>query len=290
MLLLLLLFVVLGAVTYVSVGVFGSHASVQPPITTTSIGTTVPYAGVEITVPKAQQSQSFLDDANSSTSGMVRVQLQAQNKTAVPVNLKYTSITQLVLPGGKVISPVYVKSDVGVAPGTSQASFVDFAVPATVRVDQLTLRLGATNEAQIDIPLTGHADVSKYAPKTTNLHGQLEYIGLNWTLLSATSQLSIDGQQASKGMRYVTVTLKVDNTLSQLVIAGSAYDYVRLKATNMTMAPVNTTLPTSFEAGANGKTGTITFLAPQNATTMTLVFASKSNSGFDQASVDIQVS
>jgi hypothetical protein len=289
-LLLLLLFVVLGAGTYVSVGVFGSHPSVQPPISTMLIGTTVTYAGVEITVPKAQQSQSFLDDANSSTSGMVRVQLQAQNKTAVPVNLKYTSITQLILPGRKVISPVYVKSDVGVAPGTTRMSFVDFVVPATIKVSQLTLRLGATNEAQIDIPLTGHADVSKYAPKTTNLHGQLEYLGLNWTLLSATSQLSIDGQQASKGMRYVTITLKVDNPLSQLVIAGSAYDYVRLKATNMTMAPVNTTLPTSFEAGANGKTGTITFLAPQNATTMTLVFASKSNSGFDQASVDIQVS
>lgn len=289
-LLLLLLFVVLGAVTYVSVGVFSSHASVQPPITTTSIGTTVTYAGVEITVPKVQRSQSFLDDANSSTSGMVRVQLQAQNKTAVPVNLKYTSITQVILPGGKVISPVYVKSDVGVAPGTMQVSFVDFAVPATIKVSQLTLRLGATNEAQIDIPLTGHADVSKYAPKTTDLHGQLEYLGLNWTLLNATSQLSIDGQQASKGMRYVTITLKVDNTLSQLVIAGSAYDYVRLKATNMTIVPVNTTLPTSFEAGASGKAGTITFLAPQNATTMTLVFASKSNSGFDQASVDIQVS
>src|SRR5947208_2737886 len=160
-LLLLLVFVILGTVTYVSVGVFGSHAEVQPPITTTSIGTAVTYAGVEITVPKAQQSQSFLDDANSSTSGMVRVQLQAQNKTAVPVNLKYTSITQLVLPGGKVLSPVYVKADVGVAPGKTQASFVDFAVPATVRVDQLTLRLGAVNEAQIDIPLTGHADVSK---------------------------------------------------------------------------------------------------------------------------------
>ena len=288
-LLLLLLFIILGTVTYVGVGVLGSHPEVQPPITTTSIGTTVTYAGVEVTIQKAQQSQSFLDDANSSTSGMVRVQLQAQNRTAVPVNLKYTSITQLVLPGGKVISPVYVKSDVGVAPGTMRASFVDFAVPATIKVSQLTLRLGATNEAQIDIPLTGHADISKYAPRTTNLHGQVQYLGLNWALINATSQLSIDGQQASKGMRYVTITLKVDNTLSQLVIAGSAYDYVRLKAAGMTIAPVNATLPVSFEARANGKMGTITFLAPQNATTMTLVFTSKSDNGFDQASVDIQV-
>jgi hypothetical protein len=289
MVLLLLLLMVLGIVTYVSVGVFGSHAGIQPPITTTSIGTTVTYAGVEITVLKAQQSQSFLDDANSSTSGMVRAQFQAHNLTAVPVKLKYTSITQLVLPGGRVISPVYVRSDVGVAPGVIRASFVDFAVPATVKVDQLTLRLGAANEAQMDIPLTGHADVSKYAPKTTNLHGQLQYLGLDWTLVSATSQVSVDGRQASRGMRYVTIALKVDNTLSQLVIAGSCYDYARLKAANVTVAPVNTTLPVSFAVGASGKTGTITFLAPQNATTMTLVFASKSNSGFDQTSVDIQV-
>jgi hypothetical protein len=118
----------------------------------------------------------------------------------------------------------------------------------------------------------------------------LQYLGLDWTLVNATSQLSVDGRQASKGMRYVTITLKVSNTLSQVVIAGSAYDYARLKAASMTVAPVNTTLPVSFEAGASGKTGTITFLAPQNATTMTLVFTSKSNSGFDQASADIQVS
>jgi uncharacterized protein YneF (UPF0154 family)/predicted RNA-binding Zn-ribbon protein involved in translation (DUF1610 family) len=289
LILLLVLLMILGTVTYVSVGIFGSHFGTQPPITTASIQTTVTYAGVMITALDAQQSQRFLDDANTSTSGMVRVHLQAQNKTTVPVNLVYTTITRLVLPGGTVISPVYVKSDVGVAPGVTRTSLVDFAVPSTLKISQLILRLGAANEAQIDIPLTGHADMSKYAPKTTNLNGQLQYLGLNWTLVSATSQLSIDGQQASKGMRYVTITLKIDNTLSQVVIAGSAYDYIRLKAGNRTLAPVNTTLPVSIEAGAKGKIGTITFLVPQNATTLTLSLASQSNSGFDQASIDIQV-
>ena len=85
----------------------------------------------------------------------------------------------------------------------------------------------------------------------------------------------------------MTITLKVDNTLSQLVIAGSAYDYVRLKAASVSRMPVNTTLPVSFEAGASGKTGTVTFLVPQNTTVMTLVLASQSNSGFDQATVGI---
>lgn len=287
---LLMLLIILGTLTYISVGIFGSHFGTQPPITTASIQASVTYAGVTITVLDAQQAERFLDDANTSTSGMLRVHLQAQNKTTLPVNLLYTTITRLLLPGGTVVSPVYVKSNVGVPPGATRTSLVDFAVPSTLKISQLLLRLGAANEAQIDIPLTGHADMSKYAPKTTNLNGQLQYLGLNWTLVSATSQLSIDGRQASKGMRYVTITLKIDNTLSQVVIAGSAYDYIHVKAGNSTFAPVNTTLPVSIEAGVNGQMGTVTFLVPQNATTLTLSLASQSNSGFDQASIDIQVS
>ena len=71
------------------------------------------------------------------------------------------------------------------------------------------------------IPLVRNADVSKYQAKTTNLNGQMLYFGLNWMLTGATSSLSIQGQQAAKGMRYITLLLKVDNTLSQIAITGS---------------------------------------------------------------------
>src|SRR2546429_9854421 len=99
-------------------------------------------------------------------------------------------------------------------------------------------------------------------------------------------QLKYGGQQASKGMTYVVVTLQVDNTLSQQAITGSPFDYARLKAGNTTAAPKLTDLPVSFDTGEKGKTGTITFLVPGNSTTLTLIFLPQS--GADQATTDFQ--
>jgi hypothetical protein len=90
-------------------------------------------------------------------------------------------------------------------------------------------------------------------------------------------------------MRYVSMTLKVNNTLSQTAIPGSAYDYMRVKAGDTTATPLHTTLPVSFEGGASGKTGTITFLVPQNATTFTLILLAQPQSGFDQATKNFQL-
>jgi hypothetical protein len=102
--------------------------------------------------------------------------------------------------------------------------------------------------------------------------------------------LSIDGKQASKGMHYISVTLMVNNTLSQTAIPGSAFAYMRLKTGSTTATPVETTLPVSFDAGTNGKTGTVTFLVPQNATTYTLILLAQPQSGFDQVTQDFRLS
>jgi hypothetical protein len=125
-------------------------------------------------------------------------------------------------------------------------------------------------------------------PKTITPNKQLAYLGLNRTLTSATSQLSLNGQQASKGMRYVIITLKVDSTLSQTAIPGSPYDYAHLQTDNATATPISTTLPVSFDAGETGKTGTITFLVPQTTTILTFVLASKDADGFNQTTANIQ--
>jgi hypothetical protein len=294
--LLLLLLILLAAGSYFSLAVLGvsipgigTGNGTQPPVTTTPINATVPYAGVAITVLNAQQSQSFLDDPNTSRDGMVRLQLQEQNKTGMVVSWLYYDIAHLLLPGNKSLSPVYVKAKVGIAPGVTQTSIVDFAVPTTLKVDQLTLRLGAANDAQMDIPLTGHADLNKYQPKTTKLNGQMLYLGLNWTLTGVTESFSVDGRQAARRMRYFTVTLSVDNTLSQTAIVGSAYDFVRLQSGNTTATPRNSTLPVSFASGAKGQTGTVTFLLPQDSTTFTLMLLPQHQGGFDQATTDFQL-
>ena len=261
----------------------------QPSITTAPINSTATYAGVDITVVNAQQSQSFIDDPNTSNDGMVRLNLQAQNKTSVQENWSYSTIAHLLLPGKSNVAPTYVKEKIGIAPGATQSSIVDFAVPSGDKISQLTLLLGATNEAQMDIPLTGKADLSKYLPKTTRLNGQTVYFGLNWTLTSATSSLNINGQQASKGMRYLTLTLKVDNTLSQVAITGSPYDYVRLKSGQTTVSPSDSTLPVSFATGETGKTGTVTFIAPQNSTAFTLILLAQTKNAGDPATMDFQI-
>jgi len=261
-------------------------SDVQPPITTMPVNATVTYAGVYITVLSAQQSRSFVDDPNTTTTGMLRLHIQEQNKTSTRVSWIYSNIARLVLPGEKTVAPRLIRSGAGIAPGVTQESTLDFAVPTSMKIRQLTLRLGAMDEAQMDIPLMEHADLRKYAPKTVNLNGQMTYLGLNWTLVRATSQLSIAGQQASKGMSYILVTLKVDNTLSQEAIPGSAYDYIRLKSGSTIAPPKSTTLPVLFESGETGKTGTVTFLVPWSTNAFTLILLLQG--GTDQATTDFQ--
>ena len=293
MLILVLLLVLLGvggyfgalALGYRLPGFLGGNAT-QPPITTSQINATVTYAGVDLTVLTAQQSQSFMNDPNTTSTGMVRLNIQEQNKTTVKVSWLYTDIARLLLPDKSVATPTYVRARAGIAPGATQKSMVDFAVPTSDKISQLTLRLGAANEAQMDIPLTGQADLGKYSPRSVKPNGQLLYLGLNWTLVKATSQLSIAGQQASKGTTYIIVTLRVDNTLSQTAITGSPFDYARLKAGNTTASPKFTDLPVSFDTGETGQTGTITFLVPQSSKAFTLILLPQG--GADQATTDFQ--
>ena len=288
------LLVLLAAAGYVIAGLQGVHlpgfGNYQSPVTTKTINATVTYAGVDITIVNVQQSQNFINDPNSSDSGMIRLNLREQNNTGIKVSWNYNTIARLILQGKSIASPVYVKAGTSIAPGTSQSSVLDFAVPGRDAISQLTLRLGAPGEAQMLIPLTGRADLSTYQPRSINLNGQMLYFGLNWTLTTATSSLSIDGQQASSGMRYITVTLKVDNTLSQIAVTGSPYDYIRLKFGKTTVSPKGATLPVSFNAGAMGQTGTVSFLVPQRTQAFTLLLVPQSrDASSDQDSTDFQL-
>jgi hypothetical protein len=287
----LLLIIVLAVVGYFGATLLGIHIgpTTQPTITSTGINVTATYANVAVTVQKVQQAQSFSDDPDVGSDGAVRLFLLAQNKTEVPVNLPYDSIAHIILPGGKVVAPSYVRANIGVQPGATKQGMLDFAVPFDAKVGQLALRLGGAEDATIDIPLRAGADLTGYVPKMTQLRGAWQYLGLDWSLVSATTQLSIDGKQAARNMCYVTITLKVDNTLVQTAISGSPYDYIRLKAGSATVTPSEATLPVSFAAGARGQTGTVTFLIPQNVPTLTLIMMPQKQGGFDQASQDFQL-
>jgi hypothetical protein len=293
MLLLAALLLLLAAIAYASAGFLGvalpGFVVIQPTVTTTAINSSVPYAGIDVTIVNVQQSQSFINDPNTSTNGMVRLNLREHNQTETKVLWSYATIARLILPDKSLVSPTYVKSVVSVAPGASQTSVVDFAVPANVSVSHLTFVLGATNEAQMLLPLMQNANLSKYQSGTINLNGQMQYFGLNWTLTSATSSLSIQGQQAAKGMRYITVNLKVENTLSQVAITGSPYEYMRLRYGNRTALPEYATIPVAFNVGVADVTGSVSFQVPQNTKSFTLVLEPQKGDSGDQGSTDFQM-
>ncbi len=293
MILLAALLLLLAAIAYASAGFLGvalpGFVVIQPTVTTTAINSSVPYAGVDVTIVNVQQSQSFINDPNTSTNGMVRLNLREHNQTETKVLWSYATIARLILPDKSLVSPTYVKSVVSVAPGASQTSVVDFAVPANVSVSHLTFVLGATNEAQMLLPLMPNANLSKYQSRTIKLNGQMQYFGLNWTLTGATSSLSIQGQQAAKGMRYITVNLKVENTLSQVAITGSPYEYMRLRYGNRTALPQYATIPVAFKVGVANVTGSVSFQVPQNTRSFTLILEPQKGDSGDQASTDFQM-
>ena len=293
----LLALIVLGAIGYISTSLVGIHIpgsrlTTQPTITSLPIQTTVTYAGADITVLDAQQAQNFLDDPNTNTtnpSNVVRVHLQASNKNSTVINLSYDKSVSLLASGGKTWVPIYIRSSGVMAAGATQTNTLDFITPEQTKIDQIFLLLGTSNEAQLAIPLREHADVSAYTPKTTKLTGTAQYQGLDWTLTSATSQFSIDGYQASKGMRYLIITLNVNNTLSQTAIPGSPYDYMRLQTDSIMAMPKDTTLPVSFLANKDGQAGSVTFLIPQNAARLTLTLLPQNQNGFEQAAIHFQL-
>ena len=291
---LLALLILVGAGIVVAARAFGASVPgfgpSQSSITTTPLSLSFPYAGVNITLVNAQQAQNFLDDPNSRDDGMLRLNLQATNSTTVRVAWRYEDIAQLVLPGNSIVTPTYVKGLVDLPAGKTQSNIVDFAVPTSIALSKLTLRIGSVSEVQLNIPLNAQADLGSLLPHKMALNGRAIYFGLNWTLQSATTSLGIPGTQASKGMRYVTLALSVDNTLSQTAIAGSPYQYARLQFGRTQLVPADSTLPVSFQAGATGVTGTLSFLVSQKSTAFTLVFLPQGQDSNDSAALSFQLS
>jgi hypothetical protein len=248
----------------------------QPTITTVSINKTVPYGGADITIVNVQQSKAFMDDLNAGTTGVVRLNITENNSSSSGTNYVYSDVARMILPDKTSVAPYNEQHFSGPDANVSgNKNWLDFQVPTSVQVSQLTLRLGKDTEVQELIPLTPNANVAQYQTKTTQLTNvTTQYAGLTWTVTSATVSLDYKGEQAAKGMQYVTVSLKVDNPSSQ---DFSAYwgDYFRLKSGGITSAPSSSTnFPTSFAAGSSGGTGDVNFIMPVGSASYTLIFLS----------------
>lgn len=245
--------------------------SITPTIVPASLqmNATVTYASVAITLGNVQEASSFTDDANANSPVLLRVNLTEHNPTANTVYLYYSDNFRLILPDGTSVVPSSEQNSGSIDQAVNRQNWVDFPLTSKMDISKLTLQIGAPTEAQMKIPLTANADVSKYQDKNISPNSTFQYAGLTWTLTTVTSSLSADGKQATTGNRYITVTLKVNNPTN-----NTYYPFfdstIRLSAGSSVNPPTGNTFNSSIAAGTSGTIGTVTFLAPQNSSSLTL--------------------
>jgi hypothetical protein len=210
---------------------------------------------------------------------VVRLVLSESNSTTTSARYSYSDSARLILPDKSTVAPANAKNYGGPDANVSgSANWLDFTVPTSVQVSQLTLQLGTDTEAQELIALNGKANLAQYQAKTTHpSNATTQYAGATWTVTAVTTSLDYKGQQAAKGMQYVTISLKVDNPSSQ-DFRGYWGDYMRLQSGSAKSAPSDQTdFPLSFAAGSSGGTGDVNFIMPAGSTSYTLLFLSNAS-------------
>lgn len=269
----------------------GSNGTPTGQVTTTQINQAITYASDTITIVSVQQASSFSND-NASSNGVVRINVKENNTVANAPTFAYYDTLRLILPDKSTVAPDNTKMGTSPQAQTTQDNWWDFPAAANLSVDQMSLLIGSADQAQMQVPLTGHADLSQYQPKTVNPNAKTQYAGLTWTITSATVSFNAAGKQAASGMRYVTVAMSVDNNSSNNF--GSFWgDYFRLKTGSSTSAPTgDTNFPGSIAAGSTGTKGTLYFLVPAGSTSYTLLLLGNANASppVSQSQIDFQVS
>lgn len=270
----------------------GNNGTPTGKVITTQINQTIIYASDTITIVSVQQASSFSDDSDSNSQGVVRINVKETNNVSNSAPFGYSDSLRLLLPDKSAVAPLNTKVLTSPQAQTTQDNWWDFPAATNLAVDQMILQIGTADEAQMQVPLTGHANINQYQPETTNPNAKTQYNGLTWTITSAIESFNAVGKQAPKDMRYVTVNMSVDNTSSQ---DFSAYwgDYIRLKTGSSTIAPTtDTNFPTSFVSGSTGNNGTLFFLMPEGNTSFTLILLGNASASppVSQATIDFQVS
>ncbi len=272
-------------------GSSSSSTDVTPtfaPPTVSPVNATVKYADVDITIVDVKQAANFPDENNTSSPGIVRVDLSENNTTSRGSSYYYGDMVRLLLPDGTSVVPLSTQAISGPDASVSRKNWIDFAVAPNIDVKKLTLRLGKPDESQIDVPLTSNPDVSKYLPKTVTPNKSVQYSGTTWTIVSATKQSSGDNRQAPQGQAYVIVKLRIDNNSARDFNAYPG-DYVRLQSGATKASPESYTIPLGVSAGQTNQTGQCLFLLPQSSTDFTLLLLANSSGTVQSVSIPFQI-
>lgn len=268
----------------------------QAPIKTSPINAAVTYAGVDLTIIDVQQSANRPDDlnivpdSNGSMPSVVRLDFKEHNTGTSDVSSGfYSDGFRLLLPGAKSVAPVNMQKQTGLGADVSQTNWLDFPVPTGTDVSQIQLQLGKNTDAQMEIPLTANPDTSKYQPKSFPLtKKQTLYSGLTWTITTATVTWGVAGTQATKGMRYITLSMTVNNPTTS-GFSGYGPDFARIKTGDIISSTVGGSLGTAVDiaSGSTGTKGDFVFLVPQDVTSYTLVFLDTSGQN-QNSTIDFQ--
>ncbi|HEY5004299.1 MAG TPA: zinc ribbon domain-containing protein [Ktedonobacteraceae bacterium] len=275
-------------------GTNNASKTTQAPLTTTPINATVNYASVDVTVVNAQQATSFADDTQTPAQGVVRlnlhaVQVNTDNVYSVSAPaFAYPESFVLLLPGGNKVTPGDYKDISGPARQGVQTTWIDFPAPASLKVSQMTLQIGKDTEEQIQVPLTGHANLSKYQPKQSTPNLRVQFGNLFWTLKKVTFKLSDSGTQVDKNMRFLVLAFSIDNPGTD---GNNGYgpDCTRLQYNGTTITSEQLVIG-NIDANTTNIQGLISFLVPQDTTAATFILLPGHTPGAtSQATIPIQI-
>jgi len=256
----------------------GANSQITPTqasLTTTPINATVTYASVDITIVNAQQAASFADDNGTPAQGVVRLNLHAVQSDANNVNFTtappyaYLDVFALLLPGGSKVAAGSSKDITGPAQKGDQTTWIDFPASTGLKVNQMILQIGKDTEEQLQVPLTGLADLSQYQPKQSAPNLRVQFGSVFWTLKTVTLKLSDSMTQVDKGKRFLVLTFSLDNPSTD---ADNSFppDYIRLQYGANTIT-LEQAVVGNAAASTTNIPGVVSFLVPQDTTTATFV-------------------
>ena len=267
------------------------------PTLTFNVKRTATYAGLDYTVLNAQYATSFVDDGIHLGSAIVRLNMKVTNKTHGQISIIYYDIARLIAPKIDPLSPTNVSLSVGPGAGTSDTGWIDFSVPAGLRLDTLKLQLGSTllGEYLVTIPFTGAFQPGIYTDRTASQSLDINYYFpyyaprlLVYHFSSVDIRYSYRGIQAKAGQQYYVLNFSVSNPNGIKVSPGFGYDYVRLSYNGGHLRPpIDNTLPYGFNAGAKGVNGRVVFTGPAHLGSFTLDFLVQYGSGGSVYSISI---
>ncbi len=286
--LLILGVIVLGYVSYNSLGwlknvKFSLNPAPTPiPTHVFNVQRTARYAGLDITVLNVQYATSFTDDGIQSGPAIVRLNMKVTNKSSDQISIIYYDIARLIAPNLDPMSPTNTSLSVGPKPGTSDTGWIDFTAPTGLQLSTLKLQLGLSllGEYLVTIPFTGkfNPDVynDKSTPQSLSIYYYFPYYApqlLIYHLSRVDIRYSYHGTQAKAGQQYYVLNFSVTNPNGDKVSPGYGFDYVRLIFNGGSPhPPVDTTLPSGFNAGAKNVQGTVAFIGPARLGSITIDF------------------